>query len=151
MPSILLPVPHHKQQQQADCLAACAAMALAHLNISVDYVQLLKILKVKSFGAAGQNLKYLASLGVEVIYREGSLEELKEYLLSGLPCIVLLNTVDLPHWSYATDHALVVVGLDDSTIFVNDPAFARHPVSVPITAFELAWMTFDYRLGVIRK
>jgi ABC-type bacteriocin/lantibiotic exporter with double-glycine peptidase domain len=147
----LLPIPHHKQQQQADCLAACAAMVLAHHNIAVDYAQLLKILKVKSFGAAGQNLKYLASLGVEVIYREGSLEELREYLLAGLPCIVLLNTADLPHWSYSTNHAVVVVGFDDSAIFLNDPAFDQHPISIPAIAFELAWMMFDYRLGVIRN
>ena len=72
MPTILLPIPHHPQQQNADCLAACAVMALTHLHVTIPYEKLLQILKVKPFGTAGQNLHYLATLGVQVAYREGS-------------------------------------------------------------------------------
>lgn len=35
-----LPVPHRKQLQQSDCLAACAAMVLAYLGEPVDYQRL---------------------------------------------------------------------------------------------------------------
>ena len=41
MPNILLPIPHQRQRTEADCLAACAAMALTHLGISIAYDQLL--------------------------------------------------------------------------------------------------------------
>jgi len=79
MPNFL-PIPHHRQQHNADCLASCAAMVLADLKISIGYDQLLKLLKVRPYGTAGQNLKYLQSLGVKVVYREGSLAELKAHL-----------------------------------------------------------------------
>ncbi|MFQ5420269.1 MAG: peptidase C39 family protein [Anaerolineae bacterium] len=151
MPTILLPVPHQRQRQEADCLAACAAMAFAYLGLSVPYDQLLKLLKIRSFGAAGQNLKYLAALDVQVIYREGSLDELKGHLLNGRPCITLVRTADLPHWSYSTDHALLVVGFDDQTIYVNDPAFETSPLALPVSDFELAWMFFDYRYGMVMR
>ena len=68
---------------------------------------------------------------------------------NGLPCIVLVRTADLSYWAYGTDHAVVVVGFDEQTIYVNDPVFDEHPISVPIIEFELAWMAFDYRYSVI--
>jgi len=149
VPNTLLPIPHKPQHQDADCLAACAAMALAFVNIHTDYNQLLHLLRVKPYGTSGRNLRYLTSLGVEVIYREGSIDELKSYLLDEVPVIVLVRTADFSHWSYSTDHAVVVIGFDEQTIYINDPAFETNPIAVPITEFELAWMEFDYRYGVI--
>lgn len=106
-------------------------MAFAYLGLSVPYDQLLKLLKIRSFGAAGQNLKYLAALDVQVIYREGSLDELKGHLLNGRPCITLVRTAD--------------------TIYVNDPAFETSPLALPVSDFELAWMFFDYRYGMVMR
>ncbi|MCP4415166.1 MAG: hypothetical protein GY805_00995 [Chloroflexi bacterium] len=148
MPNFLLPVPHRQQQHNADCLAACVAMVLAHLKINTRYDRLLKLLKVRPFGAAGQNLRHLQSLDVQVIYREGSLPELKANLEMGTPWIVLVRTGALSYWSYSTDHTLVVVGFDEQSIF-NDPAFGESPLAIPIVEFELAWMVFDYRYGAI--
>lgn len=149
MLNTLLPVPHQRQQQEADCLAACAAMVLGYLNVEIQYQQLLKLLKMKPYGTPGQNLKYLSSLGLQIVYREGSLEQIKNYLQNGVPCITLVRTADLSYWDYGTDHALVVVGFDEQAISVNDPAFNEYPISVPVIEFELAWMAFDYRYGVI--
>jgi ABC-type bacteriocin/lantibiotic exporter with double-glycine peptidase domain len=149
MPNILLPVPHHRQHHNADCLAACAAMVLAYLKITIGYDQLLKLLKVRPYGTAGQNLKYLQSLDVQVIYREGSLIELKASLETGTPWIVLVSTEKLSYWSYSTDHALVVTGFDEQSIYVNDPAFVKSPLAIPVAEFELAWMVFDYRYSAI--
>ena len=59
MPNILLPVPHKQQHQDADCLAACAAMALAFIELHPDYNQLLKLLRVKPYGTSGRNLGHL--------------------------------------------------------------------------------------------
>jgi len=119
------------------------------VKVTVAYDRLLKLLKIKAFGAAGQNLKYLTTLGVQVAYREGTLDELKSHLLNESPCIVLVRTTDLSYWSYGTDHAVVVVGFDEQSIYVNDPAFEAHPIPVSAVEFELAWMTFDYRYALI--
>lgn len=151
MPNILLPVPHIKQQHSADCLAACAAMALAYYGVNVTYERLLRLLKVRSFGAAGQNLRYLTALGVEVLYREGTIEELKTHLQNGYPCIALVRTGDLPYWTYASDHAVLARGYDENNLLINDPMFTDAPIVVPISEFELAWMSFDYRYGLIKK
>lgn len=67
-------------------------MILAHLSFQVEYGTILDLLKVRSFGASGQNLKYLAALGFIVIYREGSIEELSHYCQQGYPSIVCLGT-----------------------------------------------------------
>jgi len=45
----------------------------------------------------------------------------------------------------------VVVGLDNQNVYVHDPAFNHAPIQVPLPQFELAWMTLDYRYGVIIK
>ncbi|MFN8487621.1 MAG: cysteine peptidase family C39 domain-containing protein [Caldilineaceae bacterium] len=149
MPKVLLSVPHIRQRKEADCLAACAAMGLAYVGVKTDYERLLKLLKVTPYGTAGQNLTYLASNQIQVSYREGNMDELKILLQPDCPCITLVRTSDLPYWSYATDHAVVVVGYDEGSIYVNDPAFEAHPQAVPLQKFELAWLVFDYRFGVL--
>jgi ABC-type bacteriocin/lantibiotic exporter with double-glycine peptidase domain len=126
------------------------AIVLAHLGKDVSYRRIKNLLKTKSFGTPGHHLLHLTELGLQVLYREGSMEELKAHLAKGDPCIVLVRTKDLNYWNSATDHALVVVGFDERSIFVNDPAFDNHPIAVPLVNFELAWMAFDYRYSCLR-
>ena len=149
MPSILLSIPHHPQRDDGDCLAACAAMVLDHLSVSADYDRLLRLLGVKPYGTPGSRLNNLADLGVHVRYARGTLDELFDYLARGQPCIVLVRTDQLPYWTYATDHAVLVVGFDEQAVYVNDPAFEQSPQRVSHADFELAWLEFDYRYAVI--
>ena len=124
-------------------------MVLEHLGISVDYDRLLRLLDVKPYGTPGSRLKNLDDLGVNARYALGTLQELLEHLADGKPCIMLVRTEQLPYWSYATDHAIVVVGFDEEAVYVNDPAFEQAPQRVSQADFELAWMEFDYRYAVI--
>ena len=149
MPNTLLSIPHHPQHSDGDCLAACAAMVLEHLGVSVDYHRLLRLLDVKPYGTPGSHLKNVSDLGVNVSYALGTLQELLEYLADGKPSIVLVRTGQLPYWTYATDHAVVVVGFDEEAVYVNDPAFEQAPQRISQADFELAWMAFDYRYAVI--
>lgn len=149
MPNTLLPIPHHPQRSDGDCLAACAAMVLDHLGVSVNYDRLLRLLSIKSYGAPGSHLNNLADLGMYVRYAQGTLDELFDYLARGQPCIVLVRTDQLPYWTYATDHAVLVVGFDEQAVYVNDPAFEQAPQRVPRADFELAWLEFDCRYAVI--
>lgn len=150
MLTISLPVPHQRQREDADCLPACVAMVLAYLSKDVSYRRIKNLLKTKAFGTPGHHLLHLTELGLQVLYREGSMEELKAHLAKGDPCIVLVRTADLNYWNFTTDHALVAVGFDGRSIFVNDPAFDNYPIAVPLGKFELAWMAFDYRYGCLR-
>jgi len=151
VPKHLLPVPHHKQRERADCLATCAAMVLNYLGLSVAYERLLTLLRVKPYGAPGRNLMHLGELGLQVTYSQTSWEQLAQHIRNGQPCIALVRTSELPYWSFATDHAVVVVGFDDEAVYVNDPYFDEFPQRVPIGDFMLAWLEFDYRYAVISR
>jgi uncharacterized protein YvpB len=71
--------------------------------------------------------------------------------LARLPCIIFLKTEILPHWQIEDAHAVVLVGLADETVYINDPAFDGAPVSVPLQNFLLAWSEFDYEYAVIER
>jgi ABC-type bacteriocin/lantibiotic exporter with double-glycine peptidase domain len=149
VPNTLLSIPHRPQRSDGDCLAACAAMMLDHLGVPADYDRLLQLLDVKPYGTPGSRLNNLAGLGVQVRYAQGTMDELFDYLTRKQPCIVLVRTDQLPHWAYATDHAVLVVGFDEHAVYVNDPAFEQAPQRVSRADFELAWLEFDYRYAVI--
>lgn len=151
MPKSLLSVPHHPQQQPADCLAACAAIVLDYLGVQVDYGRLLKLLKIEPFGASAYNLHYLSSLGVTANIDIRDMTLLREIVQTGYPLIALVRTGELFYWSQQTDHVVVVIGFEDEEIFVNDPAFAHSPIRVPALEFELAWLGFDYLSIVLSK
>lgn len=149
MPRNLLSVIHVHQQHDADCLAACAAMVLAYIDVDIQYGRLLRVLDIQEHGTPGRNLTRLTRIGVEVIYREGTMGILEEIIASGRPCITFVRTDFLHYWTYATDHAVVVVGIDDENVLLYDPAFARHPMRITKLEFELAWIEFDYRYCLI--
>lgn len=149
MPKHLLPIPHHRQQQDSDCLAACAAMVLDYLDVEIPYSRLLQLLRVKSFGAPASNIRLLEQLSLTASYRVTNMAGLEGLLASGQPVIVFVRTGELPYWSYQADHALVVVGFDEEHIFVNDPYFDEAPIPVPRGDFELAWLERDYFYAVI--
>ena len=110
MPKLLLSVPHQPQQNDGDCLAACAAMILAHLGQKIDYSQLLQLLNVQPYGAPAGNIQRLIQLNFKATYSQTDMSGLEAMLQQGQPVIVFVRTGELPHWTYSTDHALVVVG-----------------------------------------
>ena len=145
----LLPVSHRKQSRRADCLAACAAMALDYIGCPCSYRRLLNLLDVKPIGAPSSNILRLARLGVSVVYDAGSLEELELQIAQGRPCVVFLDTGELLYWSEAVFHAVVVVGMDDAYVYINDPAFDQAPQLVTWGDLDLAWMAQGYFYAVI--
>lgn len=140
MSSIILPVAHRRQDDTGECLAACAAMALAYLGVAATYDQLLKLLRVEWYGAPSSNIRRLEQLGIVIIYKAGNLEELHAYLLQDYPCIAFIKTGELPYWNQDLAHAVVIVGLDDDYVYLNDPEFANAPMQVSRGDFSLAWL-----------
>lgn len=146
----LLTVSHRQQTQQADCLAACAAMVLDYLHIPISYDKLTQLLKIDAIGTPFRNLDNLQSLGLSILIEEGNMQLLKEYLETGLPSIVAVDTNQLPYWDEATDHAVIVVGMDNENVYLNDPDLSTAPQAVSIAEFELAWLEKDYLVAVIQ-
>lgn len=146
----LLTVSHRQQTQQADCLAACAAMVLHYLQIPISYNKLTQLLKVDAIGAPFRNLNNLQSLGLSILIEEASLQSLIGYLEVGLPLIVVVDTNQLSYWHEATNHAVVVVGIENETIYLNDPDLNVAPQMVSLAEFELAWLEKDYLMAVIQ-
>jgi len=149
VPNILLPVPWHSQIQEADCLAACAAMVLDFIGRPTNYDKILHLLKTTPYGTVASHLHNLSTLGVKISYREGDLSDLYRWLDQQLPVIVLVQTGELAYWSADTMHAVVVVGYDDHHFYLNDPHFPNSPIRVHQGEFDLAWFEMGNRCAVI--
>lgn len=83
MPKVLLSVPHHPQQDDGDCLAACAAMVLAWHGRDVRYDEIRAVLRIRPFGAPAANVRLLTAFGVRVVYSITSLAGLRQLLDDG--------------------------------------------------------------------
>lgn len=148
---IFLPVPHLQQRAPGECLAACAAMVLAYLNFPVDYDRLLKLLRIKGeIGTAASNIHNLAQLGINVIYEQGTFAKLESHLSNNSPCIASVRTGELPYWNGENLlHAVLIVGLDNHDVYLNDPAFPNAPAQVTRGDFDLAWLDRDEFYAVL--
>lgn len=51
-----------------------------------------------------------------------NLAEIRRYLTAQLPLLAGVHTADLSYWSQAVDHVVVVIGVDDIFVYVNDPS-----------------------------
>jgi ABC-type bacteriocin/lantibiotic exporter with double-glycine peptidase domain len=149
VPKFLLPVPHRPQLSEGDCLAACAAMALAYWGHDSPYQELLQRLEIKPYGAPASNILHLASARLQVVYSNGDSGGLEGFLKQGFPAIVFVRTGDLPYWTYGTDHALVVTGYDRVHYYLNDPAYHRPRLPVLKGDLELAWLERDYTYALL--
>ncbi|MEK7277412.1 MAG: peptidase C39 family protein [Chloroflexota bacterium] len=141
---VILSIKHIRQRAQGDCVVACAAMALDHIGISADYNRLMKLLRlIEGVGTASYHVRELEQLGIVVVYKRGTLTELHDHLTHNRPSIAFVKTADLPYWDEAVDHAVVVAGLDDDHVHLNDPAFDYAPIRVSRGDFGLAWLERD--------
>lgn len=88
---------------------------------------------------------------VEVAQGSDALAVISHYLDEGLPIIAYVNTGELTsYWNVTTFHAVVVVGIDEDRVYVNDPYFDDAPKAIQQAEFILAWLEQDFWYGVIR-
>jgi ABC-type bacteriocin/lantibiotic exporter with double-glycine peptidase domain len=151
MPKILLTVSHLQQQTETDCLPVCAQMVLTELGFTVSYRQLINLLDTKSFETPFRNIKHLEQLGVSVTIDHLSLAEIEPNLLTGIPVVACVHTADLGYWSQPVDHVVVVVGLDEKQVYVNDPSLSTGQQPVPRAEFELAQLHYDNLCAIIQR
>lgn len=69
----------------------------------------------------------------------------------GRPVIAQVWPVMLPYWALEStgSHVLVVVGYDDDTVYVNDPAFPTAPHAISHISFLAAWAEYDETSAII--
>jgi ABC-type bacteriocin/lantibiotic exporter with double-glycine peptidase domain len=146
----ILPVPHSLQTTQADCLAACANMVLSYLNKPLLYDDLLALLGIQWFGAPFSHILKVEQIGVRVLYQQGSLDDLEKHLAEGEPIIAPVFTGELPYADEATNHAIVIVGIGEHYVYINDPAVTQAPIPVPKGDFDLAWLERNEWYAVIK-
>jgi ABC-type bacteriocin/lantibiotic exporter with double-glycine peptidase domain len=125
-------------------------MVLEYLGRPVEYARLVSVLGVRDYGAPSSSIRRLATLGLSVIFGPGVEADLEAHLSRDEPCIVFLRTGELPYWREDTGHAVVLVGMDDDAVYLNDPAFAQAPRQVSRGDFLLAWLGFDYDYAVVK-
>ncbi len=150
MPKNLLQVPHFKQNHLGSCLPAAVRMILEYLGHTFRESEIAERLGTKSFGTPAPNLSRLEKLGFSIFYGSGTLANIRSHIQNGVPCLTFVQTGDFPYWDENTAHVVVVVGIDEEQIYVNDPAFENAPQTIPIDYFLLAWSEFDHRFGVIQ-
>jgi ABC-type bacteriocin/lantibiotic exporter with double-glycine peptidase domain len=144
MPKDYLSVPHHRQSHDGACLPTCVLMVLSYFGFDATETQLAQLMRTRSIGTPARNVRYLNTLGFNTNFGPTTLSQLHENLLNGLPSIVFVSTDALPYHDEAGFHAVVVVGLTEEKVYLNDPASDIVPQIVPIEHFMLAWSDFDY-------
>jgi len=123
-------------------------MVLDYLNVPFTYDRLQRHLQATPFGTVFGNLRRLTKYGLHIHIQQGDFAQLRNHLDTGLPCIVAITT-SKPFWSEATNHAVLVVGMNDTDIYVCDPQFDEGPRAIPLAEFELAWLEQDYLFALI--
>jgi hypothetical protein len=118
----LLNVPFNHQKAHGYCLPACAQMALAYLGIARSQEELARTL--------GDDLRY--------------------WLEQKAPIIAFVHTGLLAYWQgQVAQHAVIIVGIDEQTVYLLDSAKTENAVAVLLDEFLLAWDEMEFAFAVI--
>jgi hypothetical protein len=128
-------------------------MALGYLDISRDQERLAAALRVEPFlGAPARNIRRLASSKIRVIFKEGTLDELIQWLEAGVPVIAFIQSGELSYWQGEHfQHAVVIAGADETALTLFDPELTTESVVCSIDEFMLAWSELGYLYAVLTE
>ena len=147
-----LKVPHIQQKADGFCLPACVQMVLAFWGIQQDQDKIAGELgTIPDVGTPGSRLRRLQSSLLKVTYGEGSLLDLQNALMSGIPPVVLVYTGELSYWNKAFTHAIVVTEIASGFVVVNDPARKEASIKTPLADFQLAWDEMANLYGLLQR
>jgi hypothetical protein len=129
-------------------------MALAYLGVVRSQQELARVLRVRSgFGTPASNIARLRSHQFEAFYHlNGTWNDIRSWLQRQIPVIACVQAGELPHWQgVQAQHAVLVVGMDEQSVYVHDPAFDQGPVAVDSDEFWLAWDEMEGRYAVLTR
>jgi ABC-type bacteriocin/lantibiotic exporter with double-glycine peptidase domain len=144
VPNVLLSVPHFEQSRDGACLPACVRMVLAYWDQSLSEAEVAKILGAKAYGTPISNVLRLDRQGFQVDLAPLTPDQLKDILLVNRPVIARVWTPMLEYWPHEdTSHVVVVVGFDETYVYLNDPALSKPAQATVWDSFLAAWAEFD--------
>jgi len=151
MPALWLEAPHFRQTTEGACLEACVCMVLAYWQSPVLESTVSKLFEAGELGTPASRVLRLEKWGFKVTYGSASLPELRAWLEKGIPPITFVKTQFLDYWIVPTPHAVVVVGINDDKIYLNDPAFDSAPQISSLNGFLAAWVEMNEMVAVITQ
>jgi len=125
-------------------------MVLAHYGRLCTEEELRRHLATGPHGTRARELFRIGSLGFDVQVESSSLAQLGSALAAGVPPIVFVETTYLDYWQTRCDHVVVVVGLDATTVLLNDPFFDSAPQQTALAGFQSAWAVNEHLTAFIR-
>ena len=148
-----LSVPHFTQEHPTSCVSAAVRMALAFLGIERTELQIRNVLEWDDEGTRVLNIDLIEESNLEVLVESDVMDvnSIRRTLDAGVPMIVGVWTAALPYWSRDRPHAVVVIGYDDDSVYLNDPKFPDAPKVVDWEPFIEAWESFGRFGAVIRR
>ncbi|MBI3922865.1 MAG: C39 family peptidase [Armatimonadetes bacterium] len=151
MPELFLKLPHLRQATEYTCLPACVRMVLAYHAVEMTEEEVVELLDTDFTGTVAKNVHRVSRFGfVTAIYR-ATCDDLYRHLGSGLPCIVLVHTIHFPQQApdRSGRHAVVIVGLDDESVYLHDPLAESGPTRMPLPSFHAAWQARGHPLVLL--
>ncbi len=124
-------------------------MVLAALGRHYSEAELAPTMGSYPFGTPASRVTRLQSLGVHVRYAAMTAAELREALHQGALPIVFVLADFLPWTDFTGFHALVLMDMSDSHVWLHDPPLDDGPTELSIDGFLLAWEEFDRKAAVI--
>jgi ABC-type bacteriocin/lantibiotic exporter with double-glycine peptidase domain len=125
-------------------------MVLAFFGRQHTEAELRTLMRTDPNGTPVRRLTELTHLGFDVGFVATDISGLTAHLTLGLPPIALLCTGSLPYWSESCDHVAVVVGVNDSCVYLNDPYFDSAPQQVSHSDFLAAWSPNACTVAIVR-
>jgi hypothetical protein len=127
-------------------------MALGYQGVTLGEREVCDLLETPLAGTEVLNTLLLEQrvAGCQLALDSASFEKLQETLAADILPIVFVVTRHLSCWQRGdTIHALVVGGVTDDGIHVNDPVFADAPRVVSRREFSLAWSELDHLAAIL--
>ena len=150
----MLHIPHLPQTNphgRNSCVPAAIRMVLAFQGIAYEEEALCDALETQPAGTAVLNVllfhQHVPRCHVEVA--SASFNDLARWIDEGIPPIAFVTTGPLSFWQIACLHALVVVDIDDASVWVHDPAFEHAPIAIQRDEFLRAWGELGHLTALI--
>ena len=150
MPNGWLNVPHFRQEFNYSCVAACVRMVLAHYGHNEPEDNVRQLLSTTSRGTRAANVASVVQLGFDVRFGTANLPQLQAMLDANVPPIIFLLTGTLDYWETNEAHAVVLIGIDAASVYLNDPFFNTFAQQTSLANFQQAWATTGHLAALIR-